>query len=72
MKNFTEDDYEKAIPACCTLKTVEEHRSIMYCWGLLEELEQGIERTDCPVTCESNINFDAEELKRVLQELRDK
>lgn len=26
--------YKKAIPKCCKLKTVEEHMSIMLCWGV--------------------------------------
>ena len=32
--NYSEADYLAAIPACCSMQTIEEHVEIMLCWGL--------------------------------------
>lgn len=35
------EQYEAAIPKCCTYQTIEAHESIMLCWGLALAVEEG-------------------------------
>jgi hypothetical protein len=41
MPDFTQEQYEAAIPSCCSLETLEEHMGIMLCWGLAASLRAG-------------------------------
>jgi hypothetical protein len=68
MVKVTEDYYRKHIPKCCKLKTVQEHKDMMLCWGLIGEMEAGIDTTDkeCGRECDCHINFDPKLLDRVL------
>jgi len=34
MEINTEEDYIKAIPSWCSLETMQDHHSIMLCWGI--------------------------------------
>lgn len=51
----TRDDYELAIPKCCSYRTIEDHEDIMLCWGLLSAIEKG-EIMNCS-GCDEVINF---------------
>jgi hypothetical protein len=61
MTNF-ESDYMNAIPDCCSLRTLDEHREIMLCWGLSSAVRDGrsMECGDCEMKildctdCEKN------------------
>jgi len=42
---ITPDAYARAIPPWCGAKTLQEHREMLYCWGLALNVERG-EETD--------------------------
>jgi hypothetical protein len=46
MADFTKDAYEARIPACCERQTMEDHMSMMLCWGLAAAVRQG-RKMDC-------------------------
>lgn len=42
MGDFTEAEYQAAIPACCEYQTLQEHMdSLMLCWGLAAAIRAG-------------------------------
>lgn len=45
--------YVEAIPGCCRLRTLEEHEEIMFCWGIMSQLENGHKESPCGM-CEYN------------------
>jgi hypothetical protein len=47
MGDFTKEDYQAAIPACCAYQTVQEHADrLMLCWALCASLQY-----DHPMDC---------------------
>lgn len=46
MRDFTEAEYEAAIPPCCSVRTMEDHKRMMLCWGLAAALRAN-EPMDC-------------------------
>ena len=67
--NITEEYYEKHIPKCCKLKTIKEHKDMMLCWGLMMDMESGIDTTnkECGRQCDLHINFDPKLLDKILK-----
>ena len=58
--SISEDQYEKAIPACCKYQTAKQHRDILaLCWGLLGAIEDG-KPMDCG-ECEFAIRKEGEQ-----------
>jgi hypothetical protein len=41
MIELTEEAYAAAIPACCERQTLEAHKSMLLCWGLVAATEAG-------------------------------
>lgn len=42
--SLTPEEYEKAIPECCSLKTYDEHADyLMLCWGLVSAINNNRE-----------------------------
>lgn len=39
--SLDEKQYEAAIPACCSQRTMKAHMEMMLCWGLVSSLEAG-------------------------------
>jgi hypothetical protein len=39
--DFTEAEYEAAIPECCSATTLEDHKHMMLCWGLAAAIRAG-------------------------------
>lgn len=73
MGKITEKYYEGHIPKCCRLKTIAGHKDIMLCWGLLCDMERGIDTTnrECGRECDEHINHDPILLKRILSTVAD-
>jgi hypothetical protein len=46
MAELTEGAYAAGIPRCCSRQTVEEHKAMLLCWGLVAALEAG-KKMDC-------------------------
>ena len=58
--SISEDQYEKAIPACCKYQKAKQHRDILaLCWGLLGAIEDG-KPMDCG-ECEFAIRKEGEQ-----------
>ena len=55
MSDVTREQYEAAIPGCCTYQTMEAHEEIMLCWGLVRALENG-EKMNCDNCPENTMN----------------
>jgi hypothetical protein len=53
MKDFTEEQYVAAIPAHCSHQGMEEHASMMLCWGLAGAVREG-RAMDCS-GCDENV-----------------
>jgi hypothetical protein len=54
---MTKDDYQKAIPLCCSHKTADEHAEVMlYCWGITAGFVQTQGESYCE-GCSENINY---------------
>ena len=69
--NVTEKYYEEYIPECCGLQTVKEHKErLMLCWGLLHDMEAGIDtrKKQCGRECDLHVNHDHELLAKILKE----
>ena len=43
---ITEEQYTKAIPACCAYQTLEAHKDMLLCWGLVSSIERSL-----PMNC---------------------
>lgn len=68
---ITEEYYETHIPKCCKLKTVKEHKEqLMICWGLVKDLENGIESKECGRECDLHINHDPDLLRKIFEKAR--
>jgi len=52
MIEVTRELYAACIPSCCVYRTIDEHESIMLCWGLVASVEQG-KKMNCS-TCDFN------------------
>jgi hypothetical protein len=37
--NFTEKEYEEAIPKCCSCSTIKSHKDMLLCWSLVSALK---------------------------------
>ncbi len=53
-KEITKEIYEKNIPKNCKRKTFEAHKEMMYCWGLLSDIQKGIFKDVCTAKCDFN------------------
>lgn len=54
---MTNDEYKKAIPSCCSHKTVEEHaNNMLYCWGITAGFVQEQGESYCD-SCTENKNY---------------
>lgn len=54
---MSEDEYQKAIPTCCTHKTVDEHaKAMLYCWGITAGFVQAQGESYCD-GCSENANL---------------
>ncbi len=58
LANRLAEQYEAAIPKCCSYQTVEAHESIMLCWGLAAAVERG-ETMNCDNCTENTMKIDA-------------
>lgn len=50
------ESYQKAIPKCCAIQTVDEHEEhLLYCWGLISSIKNGYEMKcgDCEYNTET-------------------
>jgi hypothetical protein len=68
---ISEKYYEAHIPKCCRLRTAQEHKDqLMLCWGILSQMEAGIDtsKTECGRECDEHINHDRELLIKILKE----
>jgi len=43
---YSEKDYESAIPKCCRLTTLRQHMDILLCWSLCASIQQ-----NSPIVC---------------------
>ena len=64
--DVSEDMYEMAIPKCCRLTTLDDHVSIMYCWGLLNTLRDS-KQMKCGL-CEFNNEYTPDEYNKLIAE----
>ena len=63
---MTNEDYQKAIPACCSHKTVEQHEEVMlYCWGIIKGLVQEQGESYCE-ECSENVNCKSQSIRQVI------
>ena len=46
MSELTEEAYAAGIPRCCSRQTLEGHKAMLLCWGLVAALEAG-HKMDC-------------------------
>lgn len=68
--NVSEEYYDNHIPPCCQLQTVREHMDrLMLCWGLLHEMEAGIDtrKKECGRDCDLHIKHDPVLLAKLLK-----
>lgn len=56
-KSIDFEVYKNNIPKCCKLQTYEEHRDILFfCWGLINNLKNGLDLSQGCETCEFYTN----------------
>lgn len=69
-ESITESVYENSIPVNCRLTTLDDHASIMYCWGLLSSIKEG-KPHKCGL-CEFNSEYSPDEYARLFTEQLEK
>lgn len=54
---ITDKLYSENIPKCCKLKTLKEHKDVLfYCWGLINNIKNDIDPSQGCETCEFHVN----------------
>lgn len=58
----------KHVPKCCSLKW-KEHKDMIFCYGVIEEMEKGIVRKQYRCICDmSRIKEDRDKFKDIMKE----